>query len=121
MVMAVEARARIMAPTPKAAVPPSVRQACLRFTTKPQMAREILKRMVRVALQTLRTLPMVEMKYRCGLSGANWVNAATTASGPRRTKMSWASRREGYMRVRKCMCVALNAYISHCGKTWQDG
>jgi hypothetical protein len=78
---------------------------------KPQMAREILKRIVRVALQTLRTLLMVETKVRWGWSGANWVNAATTASGPRRIKMSWASRREGYMRVRKWMCVALNYVI----------
>ena len=77
--------------------------------------------MVKVALQTLRTLLMVEMKSRCCLSGANWVNAATTASGPRRIKMSWASRREGYMRVRKCMCVALYMHVSAIvGETWQD-
>lgn len=44
------------APAPKAAVPPSVRQARRRLTTNPQRKRAVVKRRERVELQMLRTM-----------------------------------------------------------------
>ena len=94
-----------MAPAPKAAVPPSVRHACLRFTTKPQIKSEIVKRRESVALQTFRTAFARLLNWSLGWSGASCIPAAMIARGPSRMNMSCASRREGYMRERNCMCV----------------
>lgn len=107
-VIAVEARASIKAPTPKAAVPPSVRQACFLLTRKPQIKSEAVNRRDKVALQTFWTALAIEVSLPSvaeSLRGTSCMIAATMASGPSRMNMRRFSRLEGNSRVKNCMCV----------------
>ena len=114
--------ARMMAPAPNAAVPPSVRQAWRRLMKKPQRMRENVKRTESAALQTLRVSSAMEATLWPAMRGKSCITADMIASGPdngawegagvprgndipRRHKMSLASKSEGKRRVRKWMCV----------------
>ena len=107
-VMPVEASASISAPRPKAAVPPSVLHACLRFTKKPHMMSEEVNKRESVALQTFCTALASDVSlpsFESSLRGTSCITAATTARGPSRTNIRRFSRLEGNRRVRNWMWV----------------
>jgi outer membrane PBP1 activator LpoA protein len=79
---AVLTTARLRAAHPNAAVPPSVRQACLRLTRKPQIKREAVNSKESVALQTFFTAEATRLTLLLPCIGKSCMTAATIANGP---------------------------------------
>jgi hypothetical protein len=79
---AVLTTARERAAHPNAAVPPSVRQACLRLTRRPQMKREAVNSKESVALQTFLTADATALTLALFCIGKSCMTAATMANGP---------------------------------------
>lgn len=93
--IAVDTRARISAPIPNAAVPPSVRHACLRLTKNPQRKSAVVNSNESVALQMLCTADAILCILAFLLMRSNCITADKMASGPRRLKMSRRSSFDG--------------------------
>lgn len=83
---AVPTSASASAAQPNAAVPPSVRHACLRLTRRPQMKRAIVKSRDSVALHTFRTADAKMLTLELPLIGKSCITAATMARGPKRIR-----------------------------------
>lgn len=74
--------ARMVAPAPKAAVPPSNRQALLRLTSKPQMTRDTLNMSRRVPSKTFLMASPRSIVVRLSDSDENVKPEAARARGP---------------------------------------
>lgn len=85
------------APQPKAAVPPSVRQAWERLTMPPQRRREKVKRRERVKLQTLRMASAIMREVELSWMGMSCMTPATMASGPMACLRRGLGRLEGIL------------------------